>query len=101
MPAADIPKRGEAKCPQCQSEAVYRYGKTKNGKQRFICIVCRRQFSLDSPRSQIIAKPVCPECGNPMHVYMRDLGVTRFRCSQYPACRTYLKMKNEPEEIGR
>ena len=34
-------------CPQCQSEAVVRYGKTSNGKERFRCsqsAQCGRTF---------------------------------------------------------
>jgi|SRR6185369_12626742 insertion element IS1 protein InsB len=34
-------------CPQCQSEAVVRYGKTRNGKARFRCsqrVQCGRTF---------------------------------------------------------
>ena len=33
-------------CPRCRSDAIYRYGKTANGKKRYLCQVCRRQFSL-------------------------------------------------------
>lgn len=35
------------KCPHCQSEAVVKYGKTSNGKERFRCqqrIECGRTF---------------------------------------------------------
>ena len=31
-------------CPRCGSEAYNSYGHTKNGKQRYICLVCNRQF---------------------------------------------------------
>ena len=35
------------KCPHCQSEAVVKYGKTSNGKERFRCqqsVECGRTF---------------------------------------------------------
>jgi transposase-like protein len=31
-------------CPQCRSDAIYRYGRTAGGKKRFICLICERQF---------------------------------------------------------
>ncbi|MEM1009148.1 MAG: IS1 family transposase [Myxococcota bacterium] len=32
------------KCPQCQSEIVVKNGRIHNGKQRFLCKSCARQF---------------------------------------------------------
>jgi transposase-like protein len=79
-------------CPRCRSDAIYRYGKTVSGKKRFLCQVCRRQFSLNRPgRLSVQERPACPACGRPMHVYMRHGGTFRFRCSDYPSCRTFLK----------
>lgn len=78
------------RCPRCGSDAIYRYGHTANGKQRFLCQVCRRQFTLPGPGQLAAAeRPSCPECGKPMHLYMRREGVMRFRCADYPRCRTY------------
>ena len=83
-------------CPRCQADAIYRYGKTATGKKRYLCQVCRRQFSLKrSDRLGVPERPACPACGKPMHVYMRHGGAIRFRCSEYPACRTFLKMERE------
>lgn len=79
-------------CPRCQSDAIYRYGKTANGRKRYLCQVCRRQFSLNRPeRLQAQDRPSCPLCRKPMHVYMRNGDSIRFRCSDYPDCRTFLK----------
>ena len=34
-------------CPACaQPEAVYRHGKTRDGRQRYHCTACRRTFQL-------------------------------------------------------
>ena len=34
-------------CPACsQPEAVYRHGKTRDGRQRYRCTACRRTFQL-------------------------------------------------------
>jgi ssDNA-binding Zn-finger/Zn-ribbon topoisomerase 1 len=80
------------KCPICESEALYKNGKTDNGKQRFLCLLCGRQFSPDARHIEIGNRPDCPTCGNPMHFYKRDSLALRLRCSCYPDCRTYLKI---------
>ena len=48
------------KCPRCQSDKIIKNGR-KNGKQRFICKVCRRQFlESQSPRGYDEAfKTIC------------------------------------------
>jgi hypothetical protein len=80
-------------CPRCRSDAIYRYGKTARGKKRYLCQVCRRQFSLKrSDRLGVSERPTCASCGKPMHVYMRTGDTIRFRCADYPRCRTFLKM---------
>lgn len=83
-------------CPRCRSDAIYRYGKTANGKRRYLCQVCHRQFSLKrTGQLGEQERPACPACGKPMHVYMRCGATIRFRCSDYPTCRTFLKMERE------
>ena len=78
-------------CPRCQSEAYYSYGHLRNGRQRYICLVCNRQFTnAESPRD-VLQRPECPLCGKKMHVYMRNGRRIRFRCSDYPQCRGYSK----------
>jgi IS1 family transposase/transposase-like protein len=32
------------KCPACQSDRLVKYGKTGNGKQRYLCKNCRKRF---------------------------------------------------------
>lgn len=94
----DRPRKAKRKlvngvfCPRCRSDAIYRYGKTANGKKRYLCQVCRRQFSL-KPAGRLgkQERPACPACGKPMHVYMRNGDTIRFRCADYPRCRTFLK----------
>ncbi|MCU0560851.1 MAG: hypothetical protein MUD16_11765 [Desulfobacterales bacterium] len=79
-------------CPRCASEAIYRYGKTAAGHKRYLCQACRRQFTLaDRVWLSAAERPACPVCGKKMHVYMRSAGLTRFRCSDYPDCHTFLK----------
>jgi transposase-like protein len=83
------------RCPKCRSEAYYNYGHTRNGKQRYICLVCDRQFINRDSGNDVQQRPGCPLCGKKMHVYMRGPWEIRFRCSTYPQCRGYAKMKQE------
>jgi transposase-like protein len=82
----------ELQCPKCHVDTLYRYGKTRAGKQRYLCLACGRQFTPDSGRIEPHERPLCIACGKPMHVYKREKGFTRFRCSDYPKCKTFLKM---------
>lgn len=40
-------------CPQCQSENVVKNGRIHNGKQRYLCYTCGRQF-VENPRNKVI-----------------------------------------------
>jgi transposase-like protein len=85
------------KCPSCGSEAVYRYGKAKTGRQRFLCLICGMQFTNGSKVSAVKGKPVCSQCGRTMHLYKIEGDVIRFRCSGYPECKTYRKFRLKEE----
>ncbi|MBN1103820.1 MAG: topoisomerase DNA-binding C4 zinc finger domain-containing protein [Deltaproteobacteria bacterium] len=91
---SDLPK-----CPQCGSEALYRYGKIRSGKNRFLCLSCNRQFVLNPSRKHDVPGPVCPKCGRKMHVYSRKVNAIRYRCANYPECRTFIKIPTK--EKGR
>ena len=86
------------RCPKCDSEAVNKYGKTSTGKQRFICLICGRQFISGCPRQRIENRPLCPICGEKMHVYRIEKDCIRFRCSTYPKCRGFAKVLKEGAE---
>jgi ssDNA-binding Zn-finger/Zn-ribbon topoisomerase 1 len=80
------------KCPVCSSDALYRYGRAKSGKQRLKCILCGRQFVPGFIRHELESRPLCPKCGNAMHLYMHNKRLVRFRCSGYPDCKAYVKI---------
>ena len=84
-------------CPACASEAVYKYGHINNGKQRLRCILCGRQFVLGFARHELEKRPTCPQCGFKMHLYMHDKKAIRFRCSEYPVCKSYIKIPFKKE----
>jgi transposase-like protein len=78
-------------CPRCLSKAIYRYGRTASKKKRYLCQVCRHQFTLRrAARLDALVRPTCPVCERSMHIYMHRNGIIRFRCSRYPECRTYM-----------
>lgn len=78
-----------ATCPRCGSEALNKYGHLPSGKQRYLCLVCDRQFVWPPAHKPIRNRPLCPVCGNAMHIYVRETNVVRFRCAHYPECRGY------------
>lgn len=100
----EVQKKGAdgAVCPVCGSTAVYKYGRACTGKQRYLCLRCNRQFTGlgERPASYDESRPKCPACKKPMHRYMKDDNNIRYRCSSYPGCRTFYKMKNTKEAAG-
>jgi transposase-like protein len=80
------------RCPDCGSEALYRYGRIHTGKPRFLCLSCNRQFVLKPFRERAASAPVCPKCGRKMHVCNRNDDEIRYRCARYPECRTFIKI---------
>jgi len=84
-------------CPSCRGDAFNKYGRTKGGKQRYLCLVCGRQFVRDGPRHDMKNRPRCPLCGGKMHIYVTGEHVTRYRCSHYPSCRGFAKVPIEGE----
>ena len=77
--------------PPVRVRGYYRYGRTWNKKQRYLCLVCGRQFVLDPERVSLRTKPNCPACGQPMHIYRRYPRLIRFRCSGIPTAATISK----------
>jgi transposase-like protein len=78
-------------CPRCGADAVYAYGRIKNGKQRYLCLICNRQFVPGKKYPLADQRPRCPNCDGSMHIYRRSSGVIRFRCADYPGCNGYCK----------
>jgi len=87
----------ETRCPSCDSEALYKYGKLRSGKQRFLCLMCGKQYTRDPKKIIAQGKPICQECGKTMHLYKIEGDVIRFRCSGYPGCKTFKKFRMKEE----
>jgi transposase-like protein len=91
----------ETCCPSCDAGAVYKYGKVRTGKQRYLCLICGMQFTLGRKRPLLKGKPLCPECSRPMNVFKLEGDILRFRCSAYPECKTHRKYRltEETDEL--
>lgn len=83
----------QIKCPDCNSEAIYKNGRAWTGKQRYLCLMCGRQFTHHTNRSEVKGKPACQTCGKIMNLYKIEGSIIRFRCSGYPECRTFKKFR--------
>jgi ssDNA-binding Zn-finger/Zn-ribbon topoisomerase 1 len=95
---AGVKGQNGTSCPLCGSQAVYKYGRTNN-RQRYICIMCNRQFIPGRQRRRPSTRPDCPACGGTTHLFKRKKdGYVVFRCCRYPECRTYVKAKAEEGE---
>lgn len=78
-------------CPSCNTDTAYKYGRAWTGRQRFLCLMCGKQFTDGSRVSLIKGKPKCSRCGKVMNIYKIEGEVIRFRCSGYPDCKTFKK----------
>ena len=83
-------------CPRCASLALYRFGHVRSGLQRYLCLMCGRQFIPGHERIISLLRPTCRTCGAGMHLFKRMTGHKVFRCARYPACHTYLRVLERP-----
>lgn len=86
-------------CPECSSLALYRFGHV-SGLQRYLCLMCGRQFIPGHERVFALPRPTCSSCGTGMHVFKKKSDHTIFRCARYPACHTYLRLEERPGDDG-
>jgi ssDNA-binding Zn-finger/Zn-ribbon topoisomerase 1 len=98
MRSTALNEQTNIRCPSCGSDTFYRYGRAWTGKRRYLCLICNRQFTIGTSWSRLKDRPSCPACGRGMHIYKREGGSIRYRCSGYPKCRTFLKITSEVAE---
>ena len=71
-------------CPRCFSKVLHRFGKNKEGYQKYQCQRCKRQFAPDylSLNSREKRKyPDCPICGKATFLHHDYTYYSNFRCS--------------------
>jgi len=86
---------GRIACPACSSLALYRFGHV-SGLQRYLCLMCGRQFIPGHERLFSPARPTCVTCGTGMHIFKKSGAYTVFRCARYPVCHTYRRVLERP-----
>jgi transposase-like protein len=79
-------------CPVCKSFAVYKNGHARGGIQRYLCLLCNRQFLPGHERVFPETRPACPRCSEEMYLFKKKEAYDVFRCAHYPVCRTYVKV---------
>uniref|UniRef100_UPI0018C6AC48 DDE-type integrase/transposase/recombinase n=1 Tax=Pectinatus frisingensis TaxID=865 RepID=UPI0018C6AC48 len=74
-------------CPKCNNhQNFYRYGKDKDGNQKYLCRVCGHQFVPDanatgkSGRPRIRSYPICPICGKAMFLHHEHKYYSNYQC---------------------
>lgn len=70
-------------CPRCFSNNLYRFGKDKDGFQKFQCKSCKRQWAPESPaktRTYYKKYPPCPRCSKATFLHHDYKLYSNFRC---------------------
>lgn len=72
------------KCPKCNNNhSFYRYGKDKNGYQKYLCRNCNHQFAPDKPKNNESSPskyPRCPICNSPTFLHHDYDHYSNYRC---------------------
>ena len=71
-------------CPRCFSDNLYKYGKDKDGNQKYQCKECKRQFAPDAKPKQTSSSkgyPRCPVCGMGTYLHHDYKYYSYFTCN--------------------
>lgn len=69
------------KCPKCNTNHLYRYGKDKDGYQKYQCRNCKHQFAPENPKTKRERSyPSCPRCGKPSFLHHDYEHYSNYRC---------------------
>jgi len=70
-------------CPKCNNNHLYRFGKDKDGYQKYQCRKCKHQFAPENPKSKTERKrsyPACPRCGKASFLHHDYEHYSNYRC---------------------
>ena len=72
-------------CPKCNNNhSFYRYGKDKDGYQKYLCRNCHHQFAPERPRAEGAncqrKYPPCPVCGKASFLHHDYQHYSNYRC---------------------
>lgn len=70
------------KCSKCNnSHSFYRFGKDKDGYQKYLCRNCNHQFAPDHPNVREMQNyPRCPVCGKASFLHHDHKHYSNYRC---------------------
>ncbi len=88
-------------CPICNSENIVKNGSTHNGKPKFMCKVCRRQF-VENPTNKVIPGDVWKLVDKLLLEKIPIAGISRVTGISEPWLRKYIneQYKNIPKKIS-
>lgn len=69
-------------CPKCNhNQRFYKYGKDKNGFQKYLCRECNHQFTMEKPsKSKKNKYPPCVKCGKATFLHHDYAYYSNYRC---------------------
>ncbi|KGG79396.1 integrase, partial [Caloranaerobacter azorensis H53214] len=80
-------------CPRCFSNELYRFGKDKNGYQKYQCKICKRQFIPDAKPRKLKGYPRCPKCGKGTFIHHNYKYYVQFRCNDKKCNHSFYQVK--------
>ena len=82
-------------CPKCNNKLhLYRYGRDKNGYQKYQCQNCYHQWAPDSPKKIRYHKyPDCPVCGKSTFLHHCHEYHSTLRCSDKKCGHSFIALK--------
>lgn len=89
------------KCPKCNNQKLYRYGKDPDGYQKYQCRSCRYQFAPD--RTSVAREgagqtdrryPSCPVCGKASFLHHEHDHYSNYRCCDKKCNHSFFVWKN-------
>jgi len=82
------------KCPKCNSQILYKYGKDKMGNQKYQCRICKHQFAEGSKRKASNRKyPSCPLCGKASFLHHDYEDYSNYRCGDKKCNHSFFQPK--------
>lgn len=82
------------RCPKCNSQKLYKYGKDKQGNQKYQCRICKHQFAPDASKKDSPRKyPSCPVCGKSSFLHHDYADYSNYRCSDKKCNHSFFQPK--------
>lgn len=80
-------------CPRCHSSNLYKFGKDKNGIQKYQCKECRRQFAPGAQGRQPSKYPRCPLCGKGTYIHHNYSNYINYTCNDKKCSHSFFVAK--------